>query len=117
MVIKMMKLITLLIVASLASVAHAARQFPHPQRIRYDSQCLTIDGNDTLIFSGAFHYFRCPKELWRDRFTKIKEAGFNTVETYVAWNVHEREQPADVNDFSKIDLTDLHDWLTMAHDE
>src|SRR3954466_14451912 len=86
-------------------------------RVTYDKQCLTIDGKDTLIFSGAFHYFRCPKELWRDRFTKIKEAGFNCVETYVAWNVHEREQPADVNDFSKIDLTDLHDWLTMAHDE
>ncbi len=36
-------------------------------RITYDSQCLTIDGKDTFIFSGAFHYFRCPKELWHDR--------------------------------------------------
>src|SRR4051812_3211114 len=46
-------------------------------RIRFDSACLTIDGKDTFIYSGAFHYFRCPKELWRDRFKKIKEADFN----------------------------------------
>ncbi len=66
--------------------ATAEPQFVKPDRIRYDSHCLTIDGKDTLIYSGAFHYFRCPKELWRERFAKIKEAGFNTVETYIAWN-------------------------------
>src|ERR1700677_418983 len=49
------------------------RVFPHPGRIRYDSQCLIIDGKDTMIFSGAFHYFRCPKELWPERFQKIKD--------------------------------------------
>jgi hypothetical protein len=86
-------------------------------RITYDSQCLTIDGRDTVVYSGAFHYFRCPKELWRDRFQKMKEAGLNTVETYVAWNWHERAEPADVNDFSRIDMTDLEDWLKMAEDE
>ena len=86
-------------------------------RVTYDGQCLTIDGRDTLIFSGAFHYFRCPKELWRDRFAKIKEAGCNAVETYVAWNWHEQQMPADVNDFSHVDLTDLKDWLRMAHEE
>src|SRR5262245_9400445 len=75
------------------------REFAHPDRIKYDSQCLTIDGKDVLIFSGSFHYFRCPKPLWRDRFAKIKEAGFNCVETYVAWNWHEREMPASVDDF------------------
>ncbi|HEY8902112.1 MAG TPA: hypothetical protein VIM48_00305, partial [Chthoniobacterales bacterium] len=45
--------------------AEEPRHFPSPSRIRYDAQCLTIDGKDTFIFSGAFHYFRCPKELWR----------------------------------------------------
>src|SRR3954453_21949968 len=94
-----------------------ARIFPHPERIRYDSHCLTIDGKDYFLFSGAFHYFRCPKELWRDRFRTLKAAGFNTVETYVAWNWHEPAPPAGVDDFSKCDLTDLHDWLAMAIDE
>jgi hypothetical protein len=93
------------------------RIFAHPDRIHYDGHCLTIDGEDTIIFSGAFHYFRCPKALWRDRFQKIKDAGFNTVETYVPWNWHEREMPSGLDDFSKVDLTDLKDWLKMAHDE
>jgi Glycosyl hydrolases family 35 len=90
------------------------RVFSHPDRIRYDSQCFTIEGKDTFIFSGAFHYFRCPKELWSDRFDKIKAAGFNTVETYVAWNAAEPTMPASVDDYSKVDLKDLDDWLTMA---
>jgi hypothetical protein len=90
------------------------RLFSHPDRIRYDSQCFTIDGKDTFIFSGAFHYFRCPKALWDDRFDKIKAAGFNTVETYVAWNMQEPAMPASVEDYSKVDLKDLDDWLTMA---
>jgi hypothetical protein len=99
------------------SRADEAQPFPHPDRIRYDSQCLMIEGRDTFIFSGAFHYFRCPKELWRDRFQKIKDAGFNAVETYTAWNWHEREMPQSPDDFSKITgLRDLDDWLTMAEE-
>lgn len=91
------------------------RRFPHPKRIRYDAQCLTIDGKDAFIYSGSFHYFRCPKELWRDRFQKIKDAGFNAVETYTPWNWHEREIPKSPDDFSKITrLQDLDDWLTLA---
>ena len=52
------------------------KEFFHPERIRYDGSCMTIDGQDVFIYSAAFHYFRCPEELWRDRFQKIKEAGF-----------------------------------------
>jgi Glycosyl hydrolases family 35/Beta-galactosidase jelly roll domain len=92
----------------------SARPFARPDRIRYDSQCLTIDGKDVFIYSGAFHFFRCPKELWPDRFQKIKEAGFNTVETYVPWDWCEREMPAGTNDFSKVDMKDFNDWLDMA---
>ena len=96
------------------AAAQSARTFPHPDRIRYDSQCLTIDGKDIFIYSGAFHFFRCPKELWADRFQKIKDAGFNTVETYVPWNWCEQQMPSGLNDFSKVDLKDFDDWCTMA---
>lgn len=41
------------------------------------------------IISGGIHYFRVVPEYWRDRLEKIKALGCNTVETYVAWNVHE----------------------------
>jgi len=88
--------------------------FAKPDRIRYDSQSLIIDGKPIFIFSGSFHYFRCPKEMWRYRFQKIKEAGFNTVETYIPWNRHETHKPTDSNDFSGIDLKEFGEWLTMA---
>ena len=48
-----------------------------------------LDGQPFVIRSGAIHYFRVPREYWRDRLLKLKECGFNTVETYTAWNLHE----------------------------
>lgn len=41
------------------------------------------------IYSGAMHYFRIPRCYWEDRLLKLKAAGFNTVETYTCWNLHE----------------------------
>ena len=91
--------------------------FLHPDRIRYDSRCLQIEGKDVFLFSGTFHYFRTPEPLWRDRMEKIKAAGFNCVETYVPWNWHEREMPTSVNDFSKVDLSELEHFLTLAEEQ
>jgi beta-galactosidase len=57
---------------------------------------LTISRNQFLlnnepfrILSGALHYFRVVPEYWRDRLEKMRAFGLNTVETYVAWNLHE----------------------------
>ena len=93
------------------------KHFSQPDQIRYDGHCLTIDGKDTFIRSAEFHYFRVPRELWRDRFRKIKEAGFNAVDTYIPWNWHEREMPSGLNDFSHVDLSELQAWLDMAQNE
>ena len=46
------------------------------------------------VVSAAMHYFRVPREYWRDRLLKIKACGFNTVETYTAWNLHEPREGA-----------------------
>ena len=86
----------------------------HVGRLAYDAHCMTVDGHDLVLFSGAFHYFRCPKPLWADRFAALKGAGFNCLETYAAWNWHEQTPPAGPEDTSKLDMTDLHDWLEMA---
>src|ERR1700682_646203 len=99
-----MKFRSVVLSFSLACTASAQPTFSHPDRIRYDGHCFTIDGKDTFIFSGAFHYFRCPKELWRERFRRIKEAGFNAVETYVAWNWSEQQRPSGLGDTSHIRL-------------
>ena len=93
------------------------KHFSYPDRIRYDGSCMTIDGRDVFIRSAEFHYFRTPRPLWRDRFEKIKEAGFNTVDTYVPWNWHEKNMPNGIDDYSNIDLTEAQAWLEMAQDE
>lgn len=51
-----------------------------------------IDGEKTRILSGAIHYFRIPRERWADSINKAKLMGLNTIETYIAWNVHETER-------------------------
>ena len=62
------------------------------------------------IYSGAMHYFRIVPEYWEDRLTKLKLAGFNTVETYVCWNLHEKK--SGVFDFSGI--LDIEKYIKTA---
>lgn len=51
-----------------------------------------LDGKPVKIISGAVHYFRIVPEYWQDRLEKLKAMGCNTVETYIPWNMHEREK-------------------------
>jgi beta-galactosidase len=48
-----------------------------------------LNGEPFRVLSGALHYFRVLPGQWRDRLLKLKAMGLNTVETYVAWNLHE----------------------------
>ncbi len=70
------------------------------------------DGVPHQIISGAIHYFRIPPGLWEDRLRRVRALGLNTVETYVAWNYHERTS-------GRIDFTgprDLARFVTLAGD-
>ncbi len=69
-----------------------------------------MDSKPFDIYSGAIHYFRTVPEYWEDRLTKLKAAGFNTVETYVCWNLHEKK-PGEF-DFSGI--LDIEKYLEIA---
>ena len=59
------------------------------ERFTYKGKDFYLNGEPFKVYAGAIHYFRVPREYWRDRLLKLKECGFNTVETYVAWNLHE----------------------------
>ncbi|KAA5835950.1 beta-galactosidase family protein [Saccharopolyspora hirsuta] len=48
-----------------------------------------LDGEPFRIIAGEFHYFRTHPDQWRDRLTRMRALGLNTVDTYVAWNFHE----------------------------
>lgn len=48
------------------------------------------DGKPIKIISGAVHYFRNMPDTWPDIFQKLLALGCNCVETYCAWNMHEK---------------------------
>ncbi|GGG03473.1 glycoside hydrolase family 35 protein [Paenibacillus aceti] len=58
----------------------------------YSGSSFYYNNEPIQIISGAIHYFRVLPEYWEDRLLKLKACGFNTVETYVAWNMHEPEK-------------------------
>ena len=81
--------------------------------VLYDKYSLIIDGKRVFIKSGAFHYFRTPgEEMARDRFMKMKSAGYNTVDIYFNWNYHSPNQGE--YDFSEI--KDVRKVLKAAKD-
>ena len=82
------------------------------QKFFYEKNSFYLNGEEITIRSGAIHYFRLPKEYWRDRLLKLKECGFNCVETYVAWNLHEPEE----GEFHFEDGLDLGAFIDMAQD-
>ncbi len=64
----------------------------------FKNEHFLLDGEPFQVISGAMHYWRIVPEYWEDRLKKLRACGFNTVETYVAWNLHERKE--GVFDFS-----------------
>ncbi|TGY53290.1 glycoside hydrolase family 35 protein [Ligilactobacillus murinus] len=71
---------------------------------------LYLNDEPFKLLSGAIHYFRIPREQWYRSLYNLKALGFNTVETYTAWNLHEPKE--GVFDFS--DRLDLKAFIELA---
>lgn len=69
-----------------------------------------IDKEPTKLLSGAIHYFRVPPSDWRHSLYNLKALGFNTVETYVPWNVHEPRK----GEFNFSGILDLEAFIRQA---
>ena len=78
-----------------------------------DGAGFIINGKRVFLASGAVHYPRVPRGLWRDVLLRLKRGGMNCVETYAFWNFHERRE-------GQIDFTtdehDLSAFLKIAQD-
>ncbi|XP_077619814.1 beta-galactosidase-1-like protein 2 [Crocuta crocuta] len=61
----------------------------HNVGLKVGGSSFTLDGSPFLIISGTIHYFRVPREYWRDRLLQLKACGFNTLTTHIPWNFHE----------------------------
>lgn len=62
-----------------------------------------LDGKPFTILSGSIHYFRVHPADWRHSLYNLKAMGFNTVETYVPWNLHE-PRPGEFDFGGMVDL-------------
>nr|CAD7456009.1 unnamed protein product [Timema tahoe] len=79
-----------------------------------------LNGRDITILSGSIHYFRVHPVYWRDRLQKLKALGFNTVQIYFPWNLHEPRK--DVYDFGDGDndmsaFLDFKKFIQIAQEE
>lgn len=81
-------------------------------RFSYDDKNFLLNGKPFTILSGALHYFRIPREYWYDRLLKLKECGFNTVETYTCWNLHEERE----GEFNFSGMLDLAEFIKTAEE-
>lgn len=80
--------------------------------LTYDDKNFLMDGKPYTIISGAIHYFRTVPEYWYDRLLKLKACGFNTVETYTCWNLHERKE----GEFDFSGMLDIERFISIAEE-
>ena len=58
--------------------------------VRLHGREVLVDGRARLLRAGETHYFRLARGDWEGRLSLLREAGADTVATYVPWMVHER---------------------------
>lgn len=80
----------------------------------FDKLGFQLDGQDSYLVSGEFHYFRVPRADWRRRMQLFLEAGGNCLATYVPWVIHEPEE-GDIR-FNDVDYRDLRGYLELAQE-
>ena len=68
------------------------------------------DGKPVKLISGAVHYFRNMPDTWEDIFKKLLAMGCNCVETYCAWNMHEKKQ----GEFDFTGILDIAQFIKTA---
>ena len=68
------------------------------EKLEIRPEGLFLGGQPFYLASGSMHYFRIQPEGWRRRLELMKDFGLTAVQTYVPWNLHEKEE--GVFDFS-----------------
>lgn len=60
--------------------------------VQFTEKGIKIGKEEIPFYSGSFHYWRSERKNWEKILTEIKEMGFQIVETYIPWSVHEPEE-------------------------
>lgn len=79
-------------------------------KLTYKGNKFFLNNEEFVIVSGTIHYFRVKEEYWYDRLLKLKECGFNCVETYTCWNLHEPKE----GEFNFDGMLDIERFIEIA---
>ncbi|NIK61892.1 beta-galactosidase [Kribbella shirazensis] len=62
---------------------------PRRGHIALRSGRIEVDATPTLMLSGEVHYFRLRRDDWADRLVQARDAGLDTIASYIPWIWHE----------------------------
>lgn len=83
--------------------------------VKFTHDGIRINGVERPLYSGSIHYWRTKKKDWRLVLSQIRGMGFEIVETYIPWSVHEYEEGK--YDFGEIEEEkDLDLFLTLCEE-
>ena len=78
--------------------------------LKIEKDRLTLDGREFYLACGDFQYFRSLPCDWKSRLEAMKDFGLNTVQTYCAWNLHEKNE----GEFDFSGMLDLRKFLELC---
>ncbi len=85
---------------------------PTSSRVAVTRDGILIDGKPLFLLAGQLHYFRWPRAEWRSLLVQARDAGLNTIDTVIPWNLHE---PVE-GQFDFDDYADLPGYLDLIHE-
>ncbi|XP_055686749.1 beta-galactosidase-like [Lutzomyia longipalpis] len=105
-----------LILESNVQRAVVEETFSHGRKfeVDYENDTFLLDGKPFRYISGSFHYFRAPRENWRQKLRTMRATGLNAVSTYVEWSLH---NPKDNDQYVWSGMADLEHFLDLAVQE
>ncbi|MDO4340481.1 MAG: beta-galactosidase [Eubacteriales bacterium] len=59
------------------------------KQIAFTKNGIRVGDRELPLYSGSIHYWRMERENWEKALKNIKNMGFDIVETYIPWAVHE----------------------------
>lgn len=81
-------------------------------KLRVEGKQFILNDEPIQLISGAIHYYRVVPEYWEDRLLKLKACGFNCVETYIPWNLHEPKE----GEYNFSGIADIEKFIKIAGD-
>ncbi|MFG1912036.1 beta-galactosidase [Kribbella sp. NPDC048928] len=71
------------------STAAERNTHPRPGQITLRGGRIEVGGTPSLLLAGEVHYFRLRRDEWAGRLTQAKDAGLDTIASYIPWIWHE----------------------------